>query len=175
MRKFLFSLPFILAPLAVSAFGIQIGPFSLQLGKEVHADRVSILDTPVCHAIRNHKQIEVILEIKEKVNDQEFSSVIKKVLVEPYLLGIDQTGQPVLKGNIVKEDVLKDVNVKYPQMKRGKEGVLSGFFHFTGKGGETNVINIDQIRDVQVIQDSSVKVPDNLQELAKDIQVLCIL
>ena len=175
MRKFLFSLAFILVPLTATAFGIQIGPFSLQLGEGVHADRVTILDTPVCHAIRAHKQIEVILEIREKVNDQEFSSTIKKVIVEPYLLGIDSSGRPVLKGNIVKEDVLKEVSVKYPQMKKGKEGVLSGFFNYTGESGEKNVIAIDQIRDVEVLQDSSVKVPDNLQDLAKDIQVLCIL
>ena len=175
MRKLLFSLPFILAPLTATAFGIQIGPFSLQLGEDVRADRFSILDTPICHAIRAHKQVEVILEIKDKLNDQEFSSIIKKVIVEPYLLGIDQTGRPILKGNIVKEEVLKEVTVKYPQMKKGQEGVLSGFFNFTGKSGEKNVIGIDQIRDVQVLQDSSVQVPDNLQELAKDIQVLCIL
>lgn len=175
MRKSLISLFLILTPLSVSAFGIQIGPFSLELGENVQADRGTIIDTPVCAAIRAHKQIEVVLEVNSKVNDQEFSSVIKKVLVEPYVLGTAKDGRVVLKGNIVKEEVLKEVSVKYPQVKKGNEGVVSGFFDFTSASGEKNVINIDQIRDVQVLPDSSVKAPSNLQDLAKDLQVLCIL
>lgn len=175
MYKSIAALLLTAVPLTVSAFQIQLGPFSLQVGDGVHADRVSILDTPVCHAIRTHRQIEVILELNEKVNEQEFSSIIKKVVVEPYVLGIDSSGRPVLKGNIVKEDVLKEINVKYPQIKKGTEGVLSGYFNYTTSNGEKNTINIDQIRDVQVLQQTSVKVPDNLQDLAKDLQVLCIM
>lgn len=173
--KSLLSLMLILSPLTASALGIQVGPFSLQLGENVQANRQTIVDTPVCHAIRHHKQIEVVLEMNQKVNEQEFSSVIKKVTVEPYLLGIDKEGRAVLKGNIVKELVLKEVMVKYPQIKQGNEGVVSGYFNFSGEGGVKDTIHIDQIRDVLVLPDSNVKVPDNLQELAKDIQVLCIL
>ena len=175
MYKSLVALLFMTVPLTASAFQLQLGPFSLQVGEGVHADRVSILDTPVCHAIRTHRQIEVILELNQKVNEQEFSSTIKKVVVEPYVLGVDPSGRPVLKGNIVKEDILKEVNVKYPQIKQGKEGVLSGYFNYTTSSGEKNVINIDQIRDVQVLQQTNVQVPDNLQDLAKDLQVLCIM
>lgn len=173
MRSSFVSLMLLISPAIVSGLGIQVGPFSIELGGGIHADRGRILGNPVCHAIKNHKQMEVVLVVDTKVNDQEFSSVTKKVLFEPYLVGVDVSGIPVLKGNILKEEILKEVSVKYA--KGSEEVEKRPFFTFSTQDGEKGTINFDQIRGVRIIPDSNVEVPDNLKDLTGDLDVLCIL
>ena len=67
--------------------------------------------TTICYAINNQKQIELLIENQEIINPKEMRTIIKKVVVEPYALGTKDS-VPILQGKIVKEENIREVNVK---------------------------------------------------------------
>ena len=67
----------------------------------------------LCQAISNQNQIEIVVEKREIVNSKELRVEVKKVVVEPYGLAVTQNGQPVVRGNIVSDKMIKEVTVKF--------------------------------------------------------------
>jgi len=161
-------------PAATSALGLQVGPFSFFMTGGTNLNRNAFLDTPICAAIHNHQRVEIIVESVDRSNAKEFKSAIKRVVLEPYALGLTQEGKPFLKGNIVKESMLQETTVKYgdeaPQIP---ENYFSGEMQFANAKGDK--IQITKIREIRVIYDDHFSTPDNLKDILNlpDVQILC--
>ena len=67
----------------------------------------------LCQAISNQNQIEIVVEKREIVNSKELRVEVKRVVVEPYGLAVTQNGQPVVRGNVVSDKMIKEVTVKF--------------------------------------------------------------
>ncbi len=174
--------------LCAQGIGIGIGPFRLELHGGVDGEaitsqrRLQLLDNPICYAIREQKELEMIVETEEAINKNEFKSTIKKITLDPYVFGIDKNGQPILRGNIVKELLVKEVKVKYGDEKKDsvKKEEKKSFFSalFTSqKDKDIASVNIRKVSDVRVLEDAPFKAPKNINELTKDdsFDVICAI
>lgn len=100
--------------------GFNIGPFSMQFNfgdTYYEQDHKDILDFHLCFAISNQKQVVMVVEAQEKLNSKETRFTTKRLLVESYALGVTKEGQPVLRGNVVKEKL-----IKYGDEKSNEDG-----------------------------------------------------
>ena len=102
----------------LEAFGLNFGPFHLRFGEDDGSDarryegprREAILDNPICRAISRQQKLEFIVEGKEKINAKEVKITTKRVTVEPYAFGFTKDRQPVLRGAVVDEKLVKRDN-----------------------------------------------------------------
>lgn len=165
-------------------FGIGIGPFSLQFGSPVHSYVISnrnVLDNPICYAISRQKRLEILVEGAENVSTKEKRIISKRLVVEPYMFGVNKDDQPILRGNVVEEKVLKEVTVKYGDDQFDETSVAaedSGGGFFSGLFSSSKVKNLDirKVVQVHVIDDSRFEVPRGYKPVDdKDIQVICEL
>ena len=186
--KFLKSLVLMSSLLASSVygagFGFNVGPFNMQFNAfegEYVANNRSALDSPICNAISNHKQLEITVEGVETVSTKEKKIVVKTLIVEPYAFGITKDGKPVLRGNVVDEKLVKEVTLKYGEDKFDESSVSSkqkdkGFFSGMFSNDKNKNIDIRKIRDIQVIDDSHFDAPKDYKGVNDDnIQVVCQL
>lgn len=178
MKKILFL--FVLTSLfatsqVLTAIGIQVGPFSLNLTDTQIVSRAPLLDTPICYAIQNHKQLEMIVESDEQISNQETKRTIKRLRIEPFVFGVTKEGIPQIKGNVVQESLVQEVTIKYGEDEKESVGIDSGNQSSTSDNKNSNLMNFSRIHDLYVIHHSNVKAPDNLMELLKDrqIQIIC--
>lgn len=170
-------------------FDIQLGPFELNLqGVNIPAVRVRNSTDPICYAIAHRNLLEMIMELNDKVSDNEFKKTIKKVTVQPYLFGKNKEGQPILRGNVVAENMLKEITIKYgeeadedgEQVERKQEdgGYFSGWFHRAPKEPKkdgVNTINVRKVTRFRVIEGSTFDPPKDYKEIFKEdvAEVIC--
>lgn len=165
-------------------FGFNLGPFSMQfnVGSSYYAkDHMDILDAPICNAISNQKQLDVIVESKEKINSKEVRMTTKRLTIEPYAFGVTLDGKPVLNGNIISEKLIKEVTVKFGEEMDGdngnwsndkKEGFFSGWF----KTEKNKTIDLEKISNLYVINNSHFDAPKDYKGLNDaNIRVICQL
>lgn len=185
--RFLNLLAFGISLVSSSAYaegiGFNIGPFSMQFnvgGTYYAEDHKDILDFPLCFAISNLKQVDMVVEAEEKISSTESRFTTKRILVEPYAFGVTKEGQPVLRGNIVSEKLIKEVIVKYGEDKFNEEGKWSkkegNFFSGWFKSDTSQNIDIQKISNIFVLQNSHFDAPKNYKGLRdENIQVICQL
>lgn len=144
--------------------GLNIGPFSLELnvGHRGYSERQGFIDDPICYAISSKQQLRVQFLVEEDLGKGEWKTTLKEVTIDPYVFGYDKNNQPVLRGNITKEEVLKEVTVKdyKPSDDDGKS--YSGFFSWFKTTGRSNSINVRGIRSIQVLDNQFFNPPNEL-------------
>lgn len=177
-------------PVCAQGFGIQLGPFELNLqGINIPAVRVRHSTDPICYAIAHRNLLEMVMEWDDKVSNNEFKKTIKKVTVQPYLFGKNKDGQPILRGNVVAETLLKEITIKYgegaeedretSERKEEDEGFFSGLFHRSSKEetkkDSVNTINVRKVTHFRVIEGSNFEPPKDYKEIFKEdvAEVIC--
>lgn len=168
-------------------FGVKLGPFELELGGGIASNRKVILEDPICYAIRTRKLLELIMEWEE-TNRNETIIITKKVTIEPYLFGRTKDGQPIIRGNVVADTVIKEITVKYPDDERDfhdedsneekEEGFFSGLFRSSKKGqtkSDLDTLNVQKIVSVNVIEQSNFNPPKDFKGIFEDdvAEVIC--
>lgn len=108
-----------------SAIGleIQVGPAQLSLqGPPGPANfQRNFFDRKICYAIENHARLELFIGSKDETSDKETKVTVKKITIDPYLFGIDPEGRPVLQGNVINSEVIKEVTITYSDAKYKNE------------------------------------------------------
>ena len=162
-------------------FGFSAGPFNLQFGGERDGGfapiQRNVLDDPICYAIMNHKQLEMILQGTENISTKEKKVITKNLIVEPYAFGITKDGKPVLRGNVVNEKLVKEVSLKFGGEKFN-EPDKDGKGHFSGMFSSDKNKNIDirKIMDIHVLENSHFDVPKDYKSVGDpNVHVLCQL
>lgn len=160
-------------------FGLGVGPFNIQFNAlddgYVTNDRIQ-LDSPICDAITNYKQIEMTVVGSENVSTKEKKIITKRIVVEPYAFGISRDGRPVLNGKVVDEKLIKEVSVKYDEDKFDPKSVSDNKGSFSGifSSDKNKNIDIRRISDIRVIRESHFDVPKDYKGLNDDyVQVIC--
>jgi len=175
----------------LNAFEFGIGPFGIRFG----APSVVVVQTPdnapsqfnnrntregtLCYAISNQKRVELIVEGSDIINSKEKRIVTKKLIVEPYVLGLTKDGQMALNGAVVEEQLVKEVTVKYGDEQfddvKAKErpGIFSGFFR--SEKNDLKDLDIRDVSSINVIEDSHFEAPNNFKNIIGDeiVQVIC--
>ncbi|MBA3236890.1 MAG: hypothetical protein H0T62_00880 [Parachlamydiaceae bacterium] len=77
----------------------------------------AFIDAPICYAISNQKNLEIVVELNEYINMKEKKIVTKRLTVEPHVIGYTQEGTLELRGKITREEMLKSVTIKYREDK----------------------------------------------------------
>lgn len=163
-------------------FGFNIGPFDMQFGSPDRYYETSnryVLDNPICHAISEQKRLEITVEGEEVVSTKEKKIVTKRLIVEPYAFGMTNNGKPVLRGAVIKEELVKEVSLKYGDDQFDETSVSSGkkekgFFSGMFNSDKNKNIDIRKIVDVQVIDDSHFDAPKDYKGIKEgNIQVIC--
>lgn len=166
------------------SFGLNLGPFSMQInvdGSYYANDYKDILDNPICQAISNQKQLDMIVESKETINSKEVKFITKRLIVDPYAFAITSEGKPVLNGSIAHEKLIKEVTIKYGEEKFGNSGTWTdkkeeGFFSGWFKSDKGQNIDIQKINNLYVLSASHFEAPKNYKGLKDDnIRVICQL
>lgn len=170
--------------LIADGIGFNVGPFSLQLsvdGPTFYEIQRPIVENPLCLAITQQNQLEFVVERAEKINAKELKIVTKKLIVEPYGFGFTQNGRPVLKGNVVEEKLIKEVNVKYGEdqfderaytAEDNKRGFFSGWF----KSDSSQNIDLRRISDIHILSGTHFDAPKNYKGFEDpNIRVVCQL
>lgn len=141
--------------------GVSIGPLSLQLGTpNIPMIRLDPRDSdPICRAIGGQRLLEMIVQIREKINDKEFKVITKAIKIEPYLFGIDKRHQFLLKGKVVDERMIKEVSVKFGADADADEKGLSGTFQIEKQKGNVISLNVDRIQEIRLIDSSHFDIP----------------
>lgn len=167
--KFLVFLFLTTSLFAGSSFNLDISTEGSYYG----ASAKDFFDSPICYAIKNQKQIELLIDTKEKSNKREMKITTKKIVIDPYLLGVTKEGKIAVRGNVASEKMIKEVSIKFGEDKlddnawgpRG-DGFLSGKLN-------DNVI-VDKIVNVYVLQDSHFDIPRSYKsQKDKVAQVIC--
>ena len=183
MKKTILAALLLTSSLSADAFGINLGPFSLQFnvdGTYYADDHRDVLDSPICVAITNQKRLDVIVEGKEKLNEREMRITTKRIVVEPYAFGVTKEGRPILQGNVLSEKLIKEVTVKYGEDKfagsenweNRAEGYFSGWF----KSDKSEKIDVSKISNLYVISESHFDAPTNFKGIQDaNVRVICQL
>ncbi len=171
--------------------GVQLGPFELGLGLGVNDNggdvdnRLYRFEDPICYAIGNRRLLEMDVEWKERVSKTETTSTLKRITIEPYLFGRAENGQPVLRGNIVAERVLREISVKYGDEAQGQfdeeqdvSGPLSGTYRTPPKGKSgrgVQTVNIRRVASIRVVEGGHFVPPKDYNQIFQgDVaEVIC--
>lgn len=168
-------------PAHALGFGFDLGPFSLQLGGWPSGGPVitqaDIGADPICRAIMQHKLLHITVQGKEKVSDTEVKIVTKQITIEPYLFGTNNRHQPVIKGKVVEEKMIKEVTIKFGDENAANlsEGTLTGVFEPEKATGDGTSLNLDRIQQILVIEDSHFDAPAgyNPDAYSDIVNVIC--
>lgn len=163
-------------------FGFSLGPFNLLFGSfdgQYLVAHRQVLDNPICFAISQQKQLEIIVEGSETVSTKEKKIVTKQIIVEPYAFGMNEEGKPFLQGKVVDEKMLKEISVKFGEDRFDESSITldeknktSFFGRFTTQKSET--IDIRKIEQLRVIEDSHFDIPKDFKRISDPkIQVIC--
>ena len=142
--KYLLSLIVFGSLFAATEQAVTYGPFSLELTgatKSVN-DRRALLDDPINYAIASKQRLGLTVELDEKWAKGD--AAVKRIIVEPYVFGLDRKGQPVLRGNIVGEEMVTETT-------NPNGSTLKGMIVYLKKPG-VNSINLKSIKKVEVIR-----------------------
>jgi hypothetical protein len=184
MKSFVLASLMLVGTVYGDGFGVGVGPFSLQFGSSAPSYLISnrnSLDNPICYAISHQKRLEIIVEGAENVSTKEKRIISKRLVVEPYAFGVNKDDQPILRGNVVEEKLLKEVSVKYGDDQFDETSVApedSGGGFFSGLFSSSKVKNLDirKVVQVHVIDDSRFEIPKGYKPVDdKDIRVICEL
>ena len=183
MKKIVISALLLTSALSAEAFGINLGPFSLQFnvdGTYYANDHRDVLDSPICVAITNQKRLDLIVEGKETINDREMRITTKRIVVEPYAFGVTKDNRPILQGNIISEKLIKEVNVKYGEDKFSGsdswENKADGYFSGWFKSDKSKTIDVSKISNLYVIGESHFDAPKDFKGLNEEgARVICEL
>lgn len=160
----------------VEAFGLQLGPFELALRGGMNVNRTMVFDNPICYAISHQKRLEMIIE-GEQHSEREIKKVVKRVIIEPYIFGRGRNGQPILRGNIVSEKMIKEVTIKFgedEEYSRENEDYFSATVR-SEEAEEPGVVDIRKVSHLHVIENSHFDAPKNLDKLftGEPIHIVC--
>jgi len=127
----------------------------LQVQGFQNVNRSVSLDNPICFSMASRRTMTMTVEIDEAINNQTFINYIKRFTFEPYLYGIDRNQQPVLCGNIVRVEILRQTNRTYGQSQ--VVNALNLPVMFTGmvtwmQGQTTTPVNVWKVLQVQNTQ-----------------------
>lgn len=166
-----------------SLYGLdfQLGPFSLQLGGPGYVVDRTVVNDPICYAISNNKKLEVVVKVTEKINAKEIRTVTKQIIIEPYAFGWSKDKQPVLRGNIVDEKLIKEVNVKYAEDRFTDDNAnkperrgLFGFFKSKNSDSKDQ-IDIRGVVSILPLEDSHFDAPKDFDKTFNEdfIEIVC--
>ena len=167
--------------LSAMGFDFQLGPFNMQFGIASPLSK-EFVDTPICYAISHQNQLEIIVVGKERPSPNEIKITSKRIVIEPYAFGFNSDRQPILEGNLVEAEMLKEVSIKYGEKNRyqkkmdddqesfehEKEGFFSGFFKSRKSKSNFYTVDIRQVKEINVIENSHFEIPKNFDETFKD-------
>jgi hypothetical protein len=165
--------------------GVSFGPFNFEFSAGFDDSfgpgmRLSgRLYDPICRAITQQKKLQFVSLSREKINDNEIKFTTKIVTVEPYAYGFTKEKQPVLRGAVTEEKLLKEVTVKsgddMSDDQRDDEGYFAGYFRSPKSQGGVESLDVTKVRDVRVIEDSHFDAPKDLGSIFKEdiAQVVC--
>lgn len=168
------------------ALTLDLGPFELQLGGSLTNRNRADLDDPICDAIFLHKRLELVLESDDS-SKNERKLVTKRIIVEPYLFGIDKNDRPILRGNIISESLMKEVTVRYGDDEQPsaeerknsdeeKKGSLFGIFSSKKSSNlGVNSLNARKITRIKIIENSHFDAPEK-EDYDGDIkEIICVI
>lgn len=163
--KYLLSLIVFGSLFAATDQAVTYGPFSLELTGATQSinDRRALLDDPINYAIASKQRIGLIVELDEKWAKGD--TAVKKLIVEPYVFGLDRKGQPVLRGNIVGEEVSTETTTP-------NGSTLKGMIVYLKKPG-VNSINLKAIKKVEVLRGDFFNPPSTVDpSYQKDLETI---
>lgn len=178
----------LLCAMYTQGFAFSIGPFDFggdAYFQEAQPQQVQSVPArfsigkSLCYAISQQKKVETVVRQVEQVNSKEMKITIKKITLEPYVFGLNQDRQYVLRAKVVDEKVLKEVTVKnFDEEKTDQKDDAAeqpkNVAAIPAKG-DIGELNIRQIRNVHVIEDSHFDVPKDYDKIFKETmaQVFC--
>ena len=144
-------------------------------------------DNPLCSAISSQSRVELIVQTAKKVSDKEVNVVFKRLVIEPYAFGFAGDKRPVLRGNVISDNILKDITIKYGegeavndkefQWTNDEDNQKKGFFSGWGssdKGYSGKNIDIQNISDVRIVKNTHFVVPKDYKPVVDDnIRIIC--
>jgi hypothetical protein len=203
------------SPIAADAVDFRLGFFNMEfnpIGREYLVNYGSgwekryipnsraFLESPICYAISNLKNLEIVIELNEYISIKEKKNLIKRLTVEPHVLGYTQDGRLELQGKIIQEEMLRAVTIKYgedkfvvpidPKQPKDKAideseddsekyttfydtGFFRGEYFFSNKNYG---VEIKRIRWIKVLEKSHFEVPKTYkQNNSNFIKVICQL
>lgn len=162
--KYLLSLIVFGSLFATTEQAVSYGPFSLELTGATQSlnDRRAFLDDVVNYAIASKQRLGLTVELDEKWAKGDAAT--KRLIVEPYVFGLDRKGQPVLRGNIVGEEVTTEKVTPY--------GNFKGMIVYLQKPG-VNSINLKSIKKIEVLRGDFFNPPATLDaSYQKDLDTI---
>ncbi len=154
---------------SLSAFEIGVGPFKLNLGGDAidYPRRAEFIDYPICYAIREQKQLAMIVETKETVSKNEFKISIKRVVIEPYAYGFSRDDLPLLSGNLVSEKLIREVYLKYGDDYNNNTATNQNKRPLNGRLASNNreaTFELNSISHIRVMENSHFNLPASFSE-----------
>lgn len=169
---------------AIDGIVFDLGPFNLQFGGYSKAYRVAhrnALDGPICFAIQHRNQLEITLEIVETVSSKEQKIITKNLVIEPYAFGVSEDDKPILQGNVVKEELVKEVTLKYGEdqfevEKSSSKSEWKGSFSGIFSSSKTKDLDISKILHISLIPDVHFEAPKDFKGMdSKKMDIICQL
>jgi len=187
---------------------VGIGPFSLQvfpqrvpvMGQPNVYVHPAMIEHPICYAIQSQKLLEMVVKTST-TEKNERKIVIKRIRVEPYVFGIGKNGQPIIQGNVVAENLIKEVTIKYGEKsdKKGtndensdninenddEENNYNDYYanaysgrqgYFSGRFSSTKdkkTVDFQTIADFYVVEDSNFKAPEKIEAQSDIVRIIC--
>ncbi len=168
----------------VDAISFDLGPFSLQFGGYSRDYRIAhrnALDGPICFAIAHKTRLEVTLEVIETVSSKEQKFITKNLVIEPYAFGVSNDDRPILQGNIVKEELIKEVTVKFGEDRfdisnPSSKSSLKDKFATIFSSAKIKDLDISKVIHITIIPDVHFEAPSNFKGMdEKAVEVICQL
>lgn len=170
-----------ITPSSVEGFDIQLGPVQLQ-GRV--NDLPLKITPPICYAIAHRKLLNIVVETEEVLSKDESVITIEQITIEPYLFGRDQDNKPVIRGNIVASEFIKETTIKLGKKladanrinseKIKKKGFFSNLFSSKRDKSSYDTVNLRNVLEIQVIQPSRFELPKNLADIKSSLsEIYC--
>lgn len=165
-------IPFMIAGSLMAAAdqsNIGWGPFSLELTSAANApqtEKKAILDDKIGYAIASKQRIVLTLVTEELGKKGEKIATAKQVTLEPYILGLNSKGQPILRGNVVKVEEIKDTS-------NNSSNSWKGFFTTFKPGTSLKAINVNKISNIEVLSGDFFNPPAKIDDAyLRDLQTV---
>jgi hypothetical protein len=158
-----------------AANDVKQGSFELQMPVTGGID----YEDPICYAISRQKRLEIVTEDEQSPSENQLVFTVTRTVVEPYAYGLNPMGQPILYGNIIEDEMMKEVTVKFGEKynennkRQGRKGFFSRFFRSSDKNSNDDN-NFVRVNDVRVLN-SKFDIPEKLDDkFKKDFKhVIC--
>ena len=195
LKTFVIGFTLLFFSLNTPGFSFNLGPFHFGGGgtmqerhpySQARMINRNAINRSLCYAITQQKQVEVIVRQVDKISDTEKKITLKKLIINPYVLGMDKNHHPILRANVADEKIIKEVTVKYSAEAKASPQEQDVAYDFSNQTadrkplvlpakGETGEINIFQFKSIRVMEDSHFDAPKDFDKLFKDTlaQVFC--